>query len=160
MELAFMQGIADRTMATLAPYCHRIEIAGSIRREVPDPRDIEIVCVPKGHELMDFVGIVRKWPKIKGEPTGKYTQRNVEGVNLDLFITTLACWAVIFTIRTGSATFSYNLMIWARQHGFCFKNGRLWHLIGSKQMEVINIPEERDLFRVLGRPWVEPQDRK
>ena len=35
--------IAEKTKAQLAPYCERIEIAGSIRRKKPDVGDIEIV---------------------------------------------------------------------------------------------------------------------
>lgn len=39
--------IAKPIIAALAPYCHRIEIAGSIRRLQPEVHDIEIVAVPK-----------------------------------------------------------------------------------------------------------------
>lgn len=38
---------ADALAAALAPYCERIEIAGSIRRRKPEPSDIEIVAISK-----------------------------------------------------------------------------------------------------------------
>lgn len=47
MKLAEAQAIAERVRAELAPFCVRCEIAGSIRRKRPEPRDLEIVCVPK-----------------------------------------------------------------------------------------------------------------
>jgi DNA polymerase/3'-5' exonuclease PolX len=39
--------IAERVMAALSPGCERIAIAGSLRREKPMVRDIEIVAVPR-----------------------------------------------------------------------------------------------------------------
>ena len=39
--------IATRVKAELAPHCEAISIAGSIRRQVPEVNDIEIVCIPK-----------------------------------------------------------------------------------------------------------------
>jgi len=39
--------IAAHLAAALGPYCWRIEVAGSIRRGKPNPKDIELVCVPK-----------------------------------------------------------------------------------------------------------------
>ena len=159
MKLALALEIAERAKGRLFPYCHRIEIAGSIRREVPEPRDIELVCIPKGSELMNFSMMVKKWPKVKGEPTGKYTQRVVDGMKLDLFIcASLATWAVNFTIRTGSADFSHGLAIWARKNGCYFKDAQLWSSDGGTHL-VSGIEEEQDLFRFLGLKWVEPRDR-
>lgn len=39
--------IAKRVIMALAPFCERIEVAGSIRRLKPEVHDIEIVFVPK-----------------------------------------------------------------------------------------------------------------
>lgn len=39
--------IAERLVAALAPACDRIEIAGSLRRQKPQVRDIEIVAIAK-----------------------------------------------------------------------------------------------------------------
>lgn len=38
---------AEALVSALAPYCERIEIAGSIRRRKPEPSDIEIVAISK-----------------------------------------------------------------------------------------------------------------
>jgi DNA polymerase/3'-5' exonuclease PolX len=47
MDGAQALAIAERTRAALAPYCDRIEIAGSIRRRNPSVKDIELVAIPR-----------------------------------------------------------------------------------------------------------------
>lgn len=39
--------VAERLVENLAPFCERIEVAGSIRRGRKDPHDIELVAIPK-----------------------------------------------------------------------------------------------------------------
>jgi DNA polymerase/3'-5' exonuclease PolX len=103
MEHAHALVIAEQARAALAPSCHRIEIAGSIRRRRPQVKDIELVAIPKqvatglfGDEWVtdpDFCAVVNQWPAIKGQPTGKYTQRWLpEGITLDLFMADAENW--------------------------------------------------------------------
>src|SRR3989304_1550303 len=100
MKLAQAQDIAEKYLNLLRPHCLRIEIAGSIRREKLDVKDIEIVCIPQ--DVAGFVAQVKQWPKVRGEPTGKYTQRNLpEGIKLDLFMAEERNWGNILLIRTG-----------------------------------------------------------
>jgi DNA polymerase/3'-5' exonuclease PolX len=102
MQLKEAQQIAQKYVELLRPYCKRIEIAGSIRRQRPEVKDIEIVCIPKraplngglfGYtpdELVTHPGfdeIINSLEKVKGEPGGRYTQRKLpEGITLDLFM--------------------------------------------------------------------------
>lgn len=44
--------IATRAEAALAPYCHRISIAGSVRRQRPQVKDIEIEALPWQEPLL------------------------------------------------------------------------------------------------------------
>jgi DNA polymerase/3'-5' exonuclease PolX len=41
----------------MAPFCERIEIAGSIRRGKPEVKDLEIVAIPKWVENVEKVGL-------------------------------------------------------------------------------------------------------
>ena len=93
MQLCKIQRIANSVLKELKPYCERIEIAGSIRRQKPDPNDIEIVAIPKPYDVGLFESgiatVINKWQKVKGELPCKYTQRLLpEGVKLDLFFAT------------------------------------------------------------------------
>jgi DNA polymerase/3'-5' exonuclease PolX len=42
MDYVQALAIAEQTRTALAPYCERIEIAGSIRRQKPQVKDIEL----------------------------------------------------------------------------------------------------------------------
>ena len=151
MRLSEVKAIAEKYQNFLKPYCSRIEIAGSIRREKPEVKDIEIVVIPK--DLTGFSNEVNKLEKVKGEPTGKYTQRILpEGIKLDLFIANEKNWGLIFAIRTGSANFSHKILAcgWVKK-GYHSVNGIL-----IKDGKEIEVREERDLFNLIGISYVGP----
>jgi DNA polymerase/3'-5' exonuclease PolX len=113
--------LAEEALNTLKPYCDRICIAGSIRRMKPECKDIELVCIPRmvpGGLFGDepevdpgFCAVVNQWSKVKGEPTGKYTQRVLPGgMALDLFMADAENWGLILAVRTGSAGFSHRVL--------------------------------------------------
>ena len=57
--LPFARDQAHSLLRTLAPYCERIEIAGSIRRQAPTAGDIELVAIPRwedGQPQRDMFG--------------------------------------------------------------------------------------------------------
>jgi len=72
MDHAQALTIAEQCRKALAPYCERIEIAGSIRRGKPQVKDIELVAMPKmvptglfGDAMVtdpDFCALVNQWP--------------------------------------------------------------------------------------------------
>ena len=47
MELQKARTIAEELKRLLEPACHRVEIAGSIRRQKPFVGDVELLCIPK-----------------------------------------------------------------------------------------------------------------
>lgn len=153
---------ADRIVQLLSPHCHRIEIAGSIRRRKEIVGDIEIVCIPKPYDVglfeTGFAEVVNKWKKIKGELPCKYTQRELPGdskILLDLFIATENNWGLILAIRTGSAEYSHKVLAtsWV-QAGYTSKDGYLW-----KDGKKYDVREERKLFERIGVKYVAPEYR-
>lgn len=154
MNLEDAKPIAEKYLDLLNPFCQRIEIAGSIRRKCPQVKDIEIVCIPR--DIEGFSKCVRKWQKVKGEPTGKYTQRILpEGIKLDLFIVNERNWGNIFAIRTGPAEFSHKVLAcgWVRA-GYKSENGML-----KKDGQEIECREEEDLFHLIGIAYIKPEQR-
>jgi len=93
--------------------------------------------------------------KVKGDPTGKYTQRILpEGINLDLFMATKDNWGYILAIRIGPDGYSkYLATTWVRL-GYKGIDGML-----TKDGEPVPVPEEKDLFWLLGLEYVEPEYR-
>jgi len=161
-----MYWTAARVMDEIAPLCVRAMIAGSVRRCKEVPGDIEIVCIPTPQEDMfgqavgvspDFCELVNSWEKVKGEPTGKYTQRILPwfDAKLDLFMVTPQSWGLQVAIRTGSADFSHRVLArrWT-QLGYQSEGGVL-----QKDGHAFPLDDERDVFELLGIPWVDPWER-
>lgn len=161
MTLSNADQIAENVKSELAPYCYRIEIAGSIRRRRPEVKDIEIVAIPKPYETGLFengiAAIVNRWEKVRGELPCKYTQRILpEGIALDLFFADQDNWGLIYSIRTGSADFSHRVLAtgWVKA-GYRSEDGYL--VLDGRR---ISVPEEKDLFERIGIPFIEPELRE
>lgn len=162
MNLAEATAIAETIQAGLAPHCHRIAIAGSVRRRKAQVGDIEIVAIPKPYDVGLFASgiapIVNRWPKIKGELPCKYTQRLLpQGIKLDLFIATAANWGLILAIRTGSAEYSHLVLArgWSAR-GWKSIDGMLHNSAGV----AVPTPNEEDVFNAARVPWVPPERRE
>lgn len=161
--------IADKYLQLLSPYCERIAIAGSLRREKPIVKDIELVVIPlkvdDPHAFFydqkvvhpKFVAIVNSLQKVKGEPRGKYTQRILpEGIKLDLFICEPGNWAPIYLIRTGDWEFSKKFMgTILPKNGYKQINGWV-----HKNGNPITIKEEKELFKLMNITYIKPKKRK
>jgi DNA polymerase/3'-5' exonuclease PolX len=169
---------AEQLIEWLQPACRRIQIAGSIRRQVPQVGDIEIVAIPHYDEYRDMFGapagrishLDQKLLSLcdadlldPGEKSGpRYKQFILPrfGLQVDLFITDLERWGLIYTIRTGSAEFS-RWLVTGRKHGgglptgMKIKDGLLW-----RGDQTISTPEERDVFEALNLIWIAPPQRK
>jgi|SRR3990167_7667591 len=156
MKLSEAKVIADKYVEMLKPFCKRIEIAGSIRREKPEVGDIEIVCIRNTKYLRSFCNAVDTLRKVKGTPLGNYTQRILpEGIKLDLFMCYEVNWGLIYAIRTGSADYSHNVLAtgWVKA-GYNSDDGMLF-----KDHRHIPVYEEEDLFKLIGLKFVHPTKR-
>ena len=133
----------------------------------PEFKDVEIVAIPRqvpgglfGDALEvdpEFCATVNQWPKIKGEPTGKLTRRMLPGgMKLDLFIATPENWGWSLCLYTGSKEFNQHVLLRAMHQRGYTSDGRTLRYLGK----VLPTPEETDVFRVLGVPWVEPWARE
>lgn len=60
MKLLQAASLAAGLVEAMRPYCHRIEIAGSIRRYAPEVKDIEIVAVPKIEQMAVCNGLFQE----------------------------------------------------------------------------------------------------
>lgn len=155
--------IAQKIVEELRPFCKRIEVAGSIRRKKAQIGDIEIVAIPKPYQIGaledGLAKIVNRWPKVRGElkyGKCKYTQRILpSGIKLDLFFAKEDNWGNIFAVRTGSAEYSYRVLAcgWVKA-GFKSVDGYL-----TKDSQKYPLYEEEDLFKLIGIPYVPPEDR-
>lgn len=130
--------IAENVMKKIIPFCHVANIAGSIRREKPEVKDIEIVCVAKKVKLgnvdlfgndnrktivsPEFTEVINSLGKIiKGKTDGRMMQIELhEKMILDLFMPDPIDYWRQFAIRTGSAEYSQQVIAtgWNKK-GWC-----------------------------------------
>jgi DNA polymerase/3'-5' exonuclease PolX len=172
MPIAEAKAIADEWVQKLAPYCERVEIAGSIRRGKPEVGDIEIICKPLMVEEVDMFGAVTSYTSMVDAFFGesdyeliksgtRYKQVDLGDINLDLFcVIAPAQWGVLFLIRTGPADYSHRFVMKKQQGGLLpsnmqVKDGAIW--CNGKMLET---PEEADVYKLIGAAYVEPGERR
>jgi DNA polymerase/3'-5' exonuclease PolX len=160
---------ADALIARLATACDRIEAAGGVRRIKPTCHQVDLVCIPRQvveEGLLGPVGRVRcqEFPDTchalgrvtKGDPgAGKFLQiLTPANVLLDISCTTPDNWGLILAIRTGPAEYAHTLAKRWVLMGYRSFEGRLW-----RDGKTVAIPDERELYRRLDLPYVEPVKR-
>lgn len=93
---------AIEIVGSLIPFCQKIEIAGSIRRERPFVHDIDLVVIPRSERLADF----KAWATTRGYwrkgGTSIWTLM-IDEIQVDVYFATDSSWATMLLIRTGSA---------------------------------------------------------
>ena len=148
------KALSDETIKRLEPYCQKIQVAGSIRREKPTVHDIDIVLIVSDmesiHKELANLGEFRKdGPKLKCVV--------YKGVLVDLYFATPETWATLLLIRTGSKEHNIRLCARAKTLGM--------HLAASGDglfdQEGVRIAgdTEESIFQQLGLPYKEPQHR-
>jgi len=176
MKLTEARKIAEKILRDIRKCSVRAEIAGSIRREKSEVKDIEIVAV-----ISDYNKLFRLMKKhgqfikpgvpdiIPWEPhiDAKYLRLILnEGIKLDLFIPKIDNWGAIYCMRTGSGV-GPNGSPWT---GFIPAMFSQWKRVsgGGKMVEgypttpegeKIKTFEEEDFFNLLGVKFVDPKDR-
>lgn len=155
MELEKAKTIANEIIERLAPYCSRIQVAGSIRRESPNPKDIDLVLIPSdpwnlSHEVMGLGPA-----KISGD---KLKRIDYNGVQVDLYFASERTWATLLLIRTGSKENNIRLATLAKKKG--------WHLAASgdglfnENGQRIAGDSEESIYEALGLPYQGPEERR
>jgi hypothetical protein len=171
---------AMEILAMLRPHCTRIEIAGSIRRRVKCPGDIEIVAIPEGSGLfgedpkgdsalsqavdaMVASGVLRPYT-LRGPKTRQFGYRDLRSPKViypvDLFISSVDRWGVEMSIRTGPGNFA-KALVTEQQYGGRLRDGYRvadgWRLYGPG-MKLVPTPEEEDFMAYAGG-WWSPAER-
>lgn len=153
MQLAQAQKIAIDLCYQLQPHCHKINIAGSIRRKQPDVKDIEIVCTPIKQpcgqaSLFDAVAeaavpkffeeLVHSFGTVEiGKPNGRYMRIMLpEKIKLDLFMPQEQDFYRQLTIRTGSSRYVAMIIAPAwKKKGWCGTEQGLRKIIDCKAVD-------------------------
>lgn len=176
------RAVADELSNELGMACHRIEIAGSLRRQRPTVGDIEIVYVPKIEERADpddmFArrlvniadGVIEQWERAgvldRREnslgremfgPKNKLMLHVATGIPVDLFSATVENWWNYLVCRTGPAELNEEICLSAKARGAKWNPYGLGFTLGNGDVRVMR--SEEDVFEFVGLPYEKPEDR-
>ena len=169
LPLARAMEIAQQVSDLLAPAVERSKVAGSVRRQRPVVRDLEIVIEPRmqldllGAGTPEIEPVHRALREMGDWSKGgdRYVQiRNVlghEGLKLDAFIVhDPARFPVILALRTGPAPLSEWAVTRMRQFGRRSVSGRI---VDLKTGEELPCESEEQFFAYAKLPFLPPRFR-
>ena len=145
---------AEAIIKLLAPFCERIEVAGSIRRRCPWVNDIDLVMICRDpwnlrSKIAEF-GLI----SLRGE---KLMRVMVNEIQVDIYFATPETWATLLLIRTGSKENNIRLATRAKKMG--------WHLAASgeglfnEKGERVAGDTEESIYEALGLAYQRPEER-
>lgn len=189
MNVAQAQHYADSIIQWLGDKCHRVEIAGSIRRGRPICNDIDLVCIPKVDEEHDMLGAAvsrnnhlfnfmkgyaaqgKATIRSGGEREGKQMVVELKKCQLDLWFADEKTFATRLLCRTGSMEHNIWLADRAKRQGKKWNpyegilyGGKWRSALGADEIyeggQMIQFASEADLYASLDLPYIEPKDRE
>ena len=157
MKLEKGQEVAAEVINRLSPYCQKIEVAGSIRRQKELVHDVDIVLIPSDPWNLEGEVLAMAHPRRPQLSGGKLKRFDYNGAQIDLYFASAQTWATLLLIRTGSKENNIRLCSLAKKKG--------WHLAASgdglfddTDRRVAGDTEE-SIYTALGLPYQEPEER-
>ena len=150
-----VKALAERLLVELRPFSRKIKIAGSIRRRVSDPRDIDILIIPRNK-----LGVYQTLNRGERRNVTSHGQKKidavVEGVQVNIVFTTDNEWAPALMYFTGPK----GANIWNRKlasnKGLKLNQEGLFDLKTGKR---IHTPTEKSIYDKLGKTYRRPDAR-
>jgi len=170
MKLAEAQHLAAKIEHELLPFCSRIAVAGSIRRERAEVNDIDLVLIPKAGLKPIVDRVTAKWRQVAGVKSDARNLRFVSptGFQLDIFIahddvedlvsSTPSNWGAVLLCRTGSLIHNTQLCAHALLKGLKFAPYR--GVLDHNTDKIIGSRTEEEIYGALGLKWREPRERE
>lgn len=178
--------VASSIVEMLRPHCDEITIAGSVRREVAEVGDIEIVALPKqsehgGHCPGFVAAVISLGPRPEAKAPKPLAERRyikvmlpwAQGVQLDIFCPQPHDYGRQVAIRTGPKEYSAKIIAgrWTKlgwvgtEHGLrraeqCEKRGDKWVVKSSDPTMPPEFPSEEAFYSFLGYLWIPPKARR
>ncbi len=176
LELAEVKKVAVEIITDLNPFCERIAIAGSIRRNRPLVSDIELVVIPK-YEIVPsgffdtidtclltqhLMRSAKYQMRLNKNGYRIFGEKNklmlYKGVPVDIFTATEDNWVMLYFIRTGGAATNQRIARRAIQVNKALKiyeGGFLDNATG----DIYRVRSEEEIYDILGLAYEEPHSR-
>lgn len=164
LPLSKARAFAEKVMEQIAPYCERMEIAGSIRRKVHTVSDVDLVVVPRDVKGLMKRALERGVQVCAGEHV--FRVETVVGVQIDIYFAHTgkpdlfrplpSNWGSVLLCRTGSREHNIKLCQQANKLGLKWDPSfGLFNEFG----DCLAAATEEELFAALQLDYVKPEDR-
>jgi len=143
--------LSRRIMKWLRPRCKRIQVAGSIRRKEKNPRDIDLILIPKNKKKLEEF-LKKKGKRMQGgehESTWK-----IEEVKVELYYTVANEFGAALLAYSSKKGSGIGLRMIAKRKGYKLNNHGLF-----KAGKKIAGKTERGIYKALGRPYKPASER-
>ncbi len=157
------RAVAEKLISELRGATERIEIAGSLRRNRPFVHDIDVVAFPSGGgKQIDVVlrGLVERGSLTPVRDGGKLKNfiATKTGIPIDIYFAGLDTFYTLLLIRTGSKDHNIKLAMRAKDLGLKLQasGDGIEQADGTR----ISVQCEEDVFRILGLPYLPPEERE
>jgi DNA polymerase/3'-5' exonuclease PolX len=173
---------AEELVSLLGPFCERIEVAGSIRRNRAQVGDIELLAISKTspayvlhpdtlrplfwihldaqvRELIAKDLLRYRLNKLGRKTYGRLNKLLIHvasGIPVDLFSTIEENWGMSMVVRTGPKEFNIKMMTRLKALGL---QGHAYGGVTDKEGKELTCPTEVEVFRLLQWPYVAPEQR-
>jgi DNA polymerase (family 10) len=129
-------------------------VAGSIRRQKPTVRDIDLVLVVRDRQNLDSALMGMGNYKMSGL---KIARVEMDSIPLDIYFATPETFATLLLIRTGSVESNIRLAARAKKRGWrlAASGGGLFNERGER----IAGDTEESIYEALGVPYQRPERR-
>lgn len=171
MNLAQAVLRAEKISAALAPFCDRIQIAGSVRRRREWVNDLDFVVMLRPGQLAAFKDRVLQNSDAVKNGEEVFIVRMSDGLQVDFYFAHAPSadllapipgnWGSVLLCRTGSKEHNVHLAQTAKGLGF------KWETMTGVTMAVdfggrtvLASETEEDIFKVLGLGFIAPERRE
>lgn len=147
----FVKKLAKEIVRSIRPYCKRVKIAGSIRRGEKNPRDIDLIVIPKDKKKLEEF-LKKKGRRMQG---GEHEATfRIDGVKVELYYTILEEFGATLLAYSSEAGAGIGLRMIAKRKGLKLNNHGLF-----RRGKRIAGRTEKEIYKALGRPYKSPAER-
>lgn len=172
MNLAEADSKANELLAAIKPFCvpDRAIIAGSVRRRVRQPTDIELVALPYTNDFEKLDGLRKlinggRFGRVDvGAFPSRYTRLKDSRCQYDIFFQSRESYGLNLWIRTGPVDYvARGLAFWKRITNGGYSEGAILHLADGTQVPTWTEQAVYDAFtKYSGKlvKFLDPERRK
>lgn len=157
-----IQPVAIELWEKLKPHCKKIKIGGSIRRQRPECKDIEIVLLPIDRAARTNIGLIflEEGTILKGTFGKRYVKARYRQYPVDIFIPQEHDYYRQLAIRTGSANYAKKIAkAWVDKGYFGCERGLIEKSLHSDFSSPKTWDSEKQFFEWLGMKYLKPTQR-